>query len=83
LLDGVVVHHEVIARGGTSATRLPPYRMVDIRQNGVVRLYAADDVPVSVYGGRPVIRCLYGMRSRRGAGRLPVPIGSIQSHRVT
>jgi hypothetical protein len=83
LLDRVVVHHEVIARGGTSATRLPPYRMVDIRQNGVVRLYAADDVPVSVYGGRPVIRCLYGMRSRRGAGRLPVPIGSIQSHRVT
>lgn len=53
LLDGVVVHHELIARGGMSATQLPPYRMVDIRQNGVVRLHAADDVPVSVYGGRP------------------------------
>ena len=54
LLDGVVVHHEVIARGAAkSASRLPPYRMVDIRQNGVVRLHAADDVPVSVYRGRP------------------------------
>ena len=54
LLDGVVVHHEVIARGApASASRLPPYRMIDIRQNGVVRLHAADDVPVSVYCGRP------------------------------
>jgi uncharacterized protein (UPF0264 family) len=27
--------------------------MIDIRQNGVIRLHAADDVPVSVYGGHP------------------------------
>jgi hypothetical protein len=27
--------------------------MIDIRQNGVIRLHAADDVPVSVYCGHP------------------------------
>jgi hypothetical protein len=56
LLDGVIVHHEVISRCATSGAVSPdiaPYRMIDIRQNGVIRLYAADDVPVSVYGGRP------------------------------
>jgi uncharacterized protein (UPF0264 family) len=54
LLDGVVVHHEVIAReAGTTAQTCAPYRMIDIRQNGVIRLHAADDVPVSVYCGRP------------------------------
>src|SRR5262245_58370587 len=56
LLDGVVVHHEVIARcsaSGAAIRGVAPYRMVDIRQNALLRLYAADDVPVSVYIGRP------------------------------
>ena len=56
LLDGVVVHHEVIARhvaGGEPRLATAPYRMIDIRQNGVIRLHAADDAPVSVYCGRP------------------------------
>lgn len=56
LLDGAVVHHEVIARtklDGSSDLRIPPYRMIDIKQNGIIRLHAADDVPVTVYCGRP------------------------------
>ena len=56
LLDGVVVHHEVIMRGESQADpglACPPYRMIDIRQNGLIRLHATDDVPVSVYCGHP------------------------------
>ncbi len=55
LLDGVIVHHEVISRCVADDARpdIAPYRMIDIRQNGVIRLHAADDVPVSVYAGRP------------------------------
>jgi hypothetical protein len=56
LLDGVVVHHEVITRcgaNGAAGSGVGPYRMIDIRQNALLRLYAVDDVPVSVYGGRP------------------------------
>jgi len=56
LLDGVVLHHEVISRcrpSGKSDSDIAPYRMIDIRQNALLRLYAADDVPVSVYGGPP------------------------------
>jgi uncharacterized protein (UPF0264 family) len=56
LLDGVIVHHEVIARTGRDGLPDPdlaPYRMIDIRQNGVIRLHAAADVPVTVYAGRP------------------------------
>jgi uncharacterized protein (UPF0264 family) len=56
LLDGVIVHHEVITRTGPDGVRdleLAPYRIIDIRLNGILRLHAADDVPVTVYAGRP------------------------------
>jgi uncharacterized protein (UPF0264 family) len=66
LLDGVIVHHEVIARGAVRADlslASPAYRMIDTRQNGVIRLHAADDVPVRVYGGHPA----YQLPSWHGA----------------
>jgi uncharacterized protein (UPF0264 family) len=66
LLDGVVVHHEVICRSGSHGvpdSALAPYRMIDIRLNGIVRLHAADDVPVTVYCGRPN----YQLTARHGS----------------
>ena len=54
LLDGVIVHHEVISRcraDGVLGMGIAPYRMIDM--NGVLRLHAADDVPVTIYCGRP------------------------------
>jgi len=56
LLDGVILHHEVISRcrgDGAPGPEIAPYRMINIRKNALLRLHAADDVPVSVYGGRP------------------------------
>jgi uncharacterized protein (UPF0264 family) len=55
LLDGVVIHHEIIDRAkpdGSHDSTIAPYRMIDINQNGIIRLHAADDVPVTVYYGR-------------------------------
>ena len=70
LLDGVIIHQEVISRSADSrhtSLGVSAYRMIDIRQNGIIRLHAADDVPVSIYCGRPACQVPIWLESRATA----------------